>query len=880
MNSDRFFESLLTGVPMHPGIRTPDGRVLLEIHQQGQADAKRHGEMVAIQGELVRTLRDANRGSPTVTRDDFRARREDVLPAFREAVGRIQELNRTQSDLLGESRVLNQIASEGFSVLGGEMAGVRHEVRGVRSDLAGIGASITGAVNDSARMQQGPAFPAESLTNIASRGQLFFDALSAYSKGILTPQARREVENLVNERLRSPTARASVRTFIEGKVEETVEKMRRDRPDDYDEQGWRELKRTMRRDATEVTSIIDNPSELVGENNAAALDKLRTLQKLSRVCPDEALSEFVRNAVSMCSLARKASGAPVSQEFLVDLTNSGLVTDAVQHSVKRSHRGARLAGTAVDRNYNLMELLDQGDYAKTQRGRLVELAERHLAVDEVGVRQRNVVIGQGFHAAGQRDVIIEQGVSAAGQRDEQINLARQAVFVGVRGVVHLASIDESLKKRDVHLERVVDNLTKANDHLINLERLGEGFIDAVNDGFEQVNDTLIGGFNMVAEGLDQVASEIAISRAAIVSHLRQIDDTIRVVGANIVNEVAYGNQQLERLVALQVDSQRNLAQQRLRQGLELLKSAKNAKDFGKAADVFKKGIEDDPTLVENQFGLGVASEGMDDTVGAREWYRDAGRLAPKEKGDLAVTAWVKYAKLEEAAGNFPLAIEGMRSALGRDPKNPELRFKLARLLALSGQEEEAEEIVLQLIDENTQFLFKLKLDPAFSPDLSLRVYTTVWEQGGPTKKGLKVILFLLEEFASLGEKEMAILIFKRLMTGGPRLVLQYRIFDSTSFPATVAVVSEYIQTIIVGSADPYSAEDWYAMTFIASRVNLNAQNVLQCFQRGLKHDMSYQRGDSNSVLVALGKIDKEHLHELVESICSVDTNFNWLRKPQ
>ncbi len=459
-------------------------------------------------------------------------------------------------------------------------------------------------------------------------------------------------------------------------------------------------------------------------------------------------------------------------------------------------------------------------------------------------------------------------------------MARQAVFIGVRSVVHLANIDESLKRRDRHLEKVVDNLAEANEHLINLERLGEGFIEAIDDGFELVNDTLIGGFNMVAEGLDHVATEIAVSRAAIVSQLRRVDDTIRIVGANIVSEVAYGNQQLERLVALQVDSQRNLAQQRLRQGLELLKSAKNVKDFGKAADFFRKGVDEDPMLVENQFGLGVASEGMEDTVAAREWYRDAGRLAPTEKGDLAITAWEKYAKLEEAAGHFPLAIEGIRSTLERDPKNPELRFKLARLLALSGQEEEAEEIILQLIDENTQVLFRLKLDSAFTPDLLLRVYTKVWEQGGPTKKGLKVILFLLEEFASLGEKETAILIFKRLMTGGPRLVLQYRILDSSSFPATVAVVAEYIKTIVVGAADPYSAEDWYAMTFIASTVNLTAQDVFQCFRRGLKHDMSYQRGDRNSVLVALGGIDKEHLSGLIELICSVDINFNWLRKPQ
>lgn len=191
-NSDRFFESLFYGHPMSAYIRTPDGRVLVELDKQGRADAKRHEDIMAVQGELVRTLQEANRGTPTISRDDFRARQTNVLPAFREAVGRIQDLNRTQSDLLAESRVLTQIVSEGFGALGGEMVGVRHEVRGVRTDLADLGEKVTTEIRQGTKVLQGPELHSESLTGIASRGQLFFDALERlFKRDLNSPSKKR-----------------------------------------------------------------------------------------------------------------------------------------------------------------------------------------------------------------------------------------------------------------------------------------------------------------------------------------------------------------------------------------------------------------------------------------------------------------------------------------------------------------------------------------------------------------------------------------------------------------------------------------------------------------------------------------------------------------
>lgn len=897
LDTQRLLESALYGTPTYHGIRTPDGRIVTELNRLRLDEDKRHGQMTRIQGELVENLRRSNHGSTTITRSDFDSRSAELLPAFREAASRIQDLNHTQAALLNESRALERITSQGFNAVEGQLIGVRSDLREVSGDIVQMDAHVTGAiqqgtaqvtdaVHQGTRTLHGPSFPAESLTTLVNRGQLFFDALGVYSKGYLTPAAAREVEQLVNQRLGAPMAKAALKVFIDQKVEESVAKMREEEPDE-DEARWTRLKRDMKKTGYELGSIIDNPSQLIGRSSKEAREKLAALQQISRVCPDAALHSFIRESYGLISLFQKAGGARIPTEFLLDLTNSGLVSDSLQHQVKRENRGARLEGTDVDRNYNLMELLDQGDYAAKQRDRLTEVTEDHLRVGEDHLRVSKASLGLEGVAVGQREDLKSQGVESITQRRNITLLSGLQLLVGVASFVRLTDINKGVKSIDGKLTQVVSNLAETNDHLVNLERIGVGFIDAVNYGFKSVNDTLVGGFNLVTEGLDELAAELAISRAVTSSHLQRVEDTIRVVGIGIVSEIAYTNQLLERLVALQEESLRNVAQQRLKVGLLLLKTAETPDDFMRAVDTFKKGIAEDESLVENQFGLAVASEHLEDSKEARVWYRETGRLAPDEKKDLAVAAWVNFSRLEEMDGNFPSAIAGLRSALERDPKNVDVRFGLARLLALSGLEDEAEEIILQLVEENVQFLFRLKLDRAFSPDLLARVYTKVWDQSGVNKRGLKVVSFLLEELAFLGEKEKAICIFKHLMKGGPRLVLQQHILSASSFPALVEPIAECIKTIIADQADCYSAEDWYAIALIASRIhqhypqelvrlNLSDQDVLQCFRRGLGHDAPYLRGNKASVSATLEKIDKGHLLEFIKLICSVDPGLSWL----
>lgn len=347
--------------------------------------------------------------------------------------------------------------------------------------------------------------------------------------------------------------------------------------------------------------------------------------------------------------------------------------------------------------------------------------------------------------------------------------------------------------------------------------------------------------------------------------------------------MAYGNRILEKLLALQEESLRNVAQQRLRQGAFFLKNAKNPEDFREAGEIFQRGVDEDPTILEGQYGLAVSAEGMGNVAEAKRRFRNVGRLAGDDKNELAIGAWLKLARLEEETGNLPSAIEATRQALQRDIKNGNLRLDLARVLALSGFEEESEKILLELIDEDVQYLLKLKLDPAFSHDLLLGVYTNLWENGGQTKRGIKVTVFLLREFASLGEKERAFAVFKHLMKGGPRLVLANRLLDSFTAPDAATVAADYIKEIIVGEEDPYSAEDWYALTFLAfkllklkqanSKICLTPETIVSCFRRALIHDMYLRSGDRNAVSHAFEQLDKENTPALVELICSVEPSL-------
>lgn len=833
VNSDRFFESLLTGVPMHSHIRTPDGRLLLEMHRQGEAEARRHEELKGIQGELVRTLRDANQGSTTITRTDFQTKQADVLPVFREAVSRIQELGFIQGDLLEQGRVLTRITDRGFAVLQDEVAGVRSELRGVRADLGDLGDQVAGEVRRATQTLQGPTFPAETLTTLA-RGQMFFDALSAYLKGFLTPQAKWELENLIDERLHFPQAKVAVAEFIAQKIKEEVAKMRKKARDRDDEAKWAATQRDMTNHAMQITTVIDTPSELVTDVSVAE-EKLGVLQKLTRSCQDESLDEFVKAGLAFLVLVRKAKAAPVAKQFLADLSNSGHLTPAMHHRVKRTDREARLAGTAVDRNYNLMEILEQGDHATNQRNTLISLGARQVALGEEGVRQRGTMIGQ-------NQTLIKLGITQT--------------VLGVAAVAELASISAKMDDQDRSLEAVVNNLAVSNDHLVNLERLGAEFVE-----------TMEFGFNAVGDALSEVAHEIAVSRAATLGQLKRM-------GVDIASQVAYGNQQLERLTTLAEESLKNVARQRAKQGFVFLRAAQSAEDFQEASRLFLEGIDEDPTYLENQFGLGLCLVALNSIEDAKKRFRTVIRLSGPGNEELASAASMQLAELEEKGGDFISSAEYLKKAGDLDPQNVEAKYKHARILILSGLKDEAVEVLTDLTVNNPFALPKLALDPAFSPDILLDVYKNFWDSGA--RRPLKVAAFLFEKFISSGERAMVLDVFKYVMSYGPRQLLKSGLSHAPSFSSIIPELAGVFKAETTDRGDAYSSEDWYAVALFALQANLSSGEILAYFKRGLEDDVDFQIGERQQVLVKLTELGSGHIQDFLREVSRADPSLTWL----
>lgn len=865
LNTQRLFESALYGTPSYHGVRTPDGRILSELHGLRQDEDSRHDQMARIQGDLVETLRSANRGSSTLSRSDFDSRSAELLPAFREAAGRIQSLNQTQAELLRESHVLGRITSAGFTAVEEGLSGVRADLRGVSGDIVRMDDHVTGAIQEGTRTLHGPDLPQESLSTLVARSQSFFDALSAYSKGILNREAQRELRNLVDQRLRSQRAKAALRTYVDQKAEETVKNLREDDPDD-DNRKWHSVKNDLRRKGYELGDVLDCPSYLIDSYmSPIAREHLSALDQISRKCPDPALRSFVQEAYGLLTMYRKAAQAPLPEAFLIDLTNSGLVADGVQHQVKQRSRTARQAGTDVDRNYNLMELLEQGDYAAGQRERIAKVAEKQLAVSSEGLAIDRAAMGQ-------RDELIQTG-----NRQVLLGLARvmqeeEAAEINREVLEHLASIDRKVSRRSSNVDRIIENLTEANDHLVNLELLGEEFIEVMEFGFKTVNRTLVRGFSAVVQGLDQVAGEIALSRAVVVAQLKRIDRTIEISTTRIVKEVAYGNQQLEKLVALQEGSLLNLAQQRLKQGQVFLRGARTSDDFREAAEIFQKGIAEDPSFLENQFGLAVAMEGCEDLEEAKKRYRNVGRLADETRKEMSIEAWRRLSFLQEKEGDLPAAIDSMREALTKDPGSPTLRLALAKLLALAGIEEEAAGLLLSLIDENIETLFTLKLNPAFSDNLRSRVYKMHLARAGISRGGSNVALFLFDEFIVLGDKEESERLFEYLLRFSPRLLLKSELLEKLS------TFELDLKNALLGGNSARSSEDWYASSLIAYRLGTADAEAVDLFQKALLNDLAFIRGSRDSVKQFVSQLAGRYSSDFIFFLTNIDPTLTWLNQ--
>lgn len=881
-NAGRILENVLYGTPVYPGSTTPDGRIVGEIHRGRLATDRQQEQVTALQRQTVDALRQLHGGKSVVSREAYLATESQTQGILRDAASQMAGIQFGQRELLDEARLLNDVAVQGFGYVGHALGEVREGVHEVAT-----------AVESGTRTLHGPSLPTEGIETFMGRRRVFFEILGAQQKGLLSPTAERDLRDWTDTRFGSAEAGAAVEGFLQAGMGE----------------GHDALIQEIRR----RSGVLMHPSELLMPDAAVARENLTVMERVAEHLPNDTFRTAVQNARALARLGEEARRSGISEEFLIDLTNNGLVSDGTQHEVKRRHREARRPGAGVDRAYHLMELLNQGDHARWQRDQGLQQG-RHLArLAQAQWLAQAALVEQGGEAHGQRETLIyladeqtvgigelvelgEQGVAqrrvltgiASAHLAADIGIGREThrrlgalEEVGREGNTYLetvagntAALIEEGRVGNWHLGRISDSLVGANTHLVNLEALGERFIETMGEGFEEVATILRDGFAMEEAALAELTFEIALTRAEVVGRLESLEETVRAVGLDIQREIARTNALLAELIDLTAHPLRTRARERVQQGLATLRRARSEKNVATARRLFEAAVEDDTTVMEGHYGVAATAELAGDYDAAGEHYGLVGTESPAELSRLAVAGWQGYAKVQEERGDLPAGIKGLRNALEREGETPTSAtlWMLARALALSGLNEEATEILLALVNEEPDYLYQPRREAAFDAFPLGNFYRQVLTV---QIRDVGIRIYLVREFLRLGEEEEAMKIIHVFFEYNPGALLHSGMLESILIQGVRDTLETYVEAL-AQQERPFSAEAWYAIAFIALRLNLAAAKIFEIFKKGLAEDMDFYSNEGRGIAERLRGIDAAQFKRLREIAISCDPNLNWI----
>lgn len=780
IQDDRFFEGLFYGTPSYALSRTPDGRIVSELSKGRKEEGRRHEELMAVQEGLANAL--------TKVRDDRPVNVEVMMPppVFDQGITRaIGGLGVGVQNLVEEAQLLRRLTENGFGDVGREVHQVGDAVRGVGVGIERLDRNVSHfkrLVIDHARAAQGPQPTPRTIEDLTIDSERLVQTLGAYQSGVLNERGRRELEGFIRERLFSQNTATQIRQMVSSLSEPK-----------------------QRIAAQGLTWLADDPSQLlVLETRNEATIELGRLEKLAGHNNNPELTEFVLNLIGLLNLCEMAGGVPVDENFLIQLTNNGLVTDAVSYDVKRKHRGARMEGSAVDRNFNLLELLSQGDRAEVQRGQAVNELRKQTTLSAT------TVVGQ--------TVLIDQG----NRREQQLReLLRTIERAEVNTTGGLSAI------RDASVATAL----------------------AVGKGFDDLGGRVDAGFAGEIQSIDSLRKEVQISRREIVGQLSIMNSTIVEVGAGIRGAIEYANSRLDRGIELAEKSLTHEAKQRMQQGLKLLETAETEADLREVEVIFLKGIELDPSFVPNQYGAALTAEALKKCEEAFARYRNVGRL---KKGKIAAIAWVKCAEIKLEQKEATTAIEFAAKALNEEPNNAAAQMIRVKALSATRAVNEAAGYLFEMVQKCPSLILRLAKE-----GIEENVQTTVYERmaevlgkGTFSKEVMRVVFRDL--LASQAQSKTVIKIVHFYMEFDPEFFL---LEEVDTYPEYI--VNAFRDFFVKNSNKelPYTAKAYYAVALLCLRTNLQPMYVENYFEKGLKHDLDYQTGDMKAVVEKLRRMD-------------------------
>lgn len=937
--SGRGLEDILYGTPQLPGVRTPDGRTVTELHRGRMDDRRHHGETTALQRQTVQALQDLHGGRTVVSREDYLAKEHQTQEILRGTAQGLWGIRQNQEDLLRENQALTAITGRGFSELG-------QGIDQVREGVAQMAESIEVGI----QTLHGPGYPEDSVKDMMIRRQNFFEVLGAYQNGLLTPKARRDFEEVVNERLAPTQACDEIENLLAREVSDP----------------------NIKNEIRALLRVLDRPMDLVGNNSGQAFVDLAKLEAIAEFLKSETLFACIQRVRGFIDLAGDAKVSPPSEELMVDLANNGLTTPEIQHQIKRYHREARVGGSQVDMNYNLLEVLEQGDYAGrqretgiAQRGRLVQLAEagmrfqeerleqgdqqitlEGLQLDVMGrhSQQHDLLIGQGKTAIEQRDTTNLRLDEGNRQRGRLVELGAAQVGLGIQQIRqraeannHLARLEEMGEVRARQGEALVRigadqlevgrqglrHLVEGNQHLARLEALGE-----------MGNRSLV----RVAEGVGELVEEGRISNR----HLELITDSLvdandhlvnlEELGGQFIEVVQYGlgevTETLRRGFIMQLDALGEIAGEIALSRVMMLEGLRDVeRTVVKVGNALLGGISYNGQLLEklvdlevNSFGNRARQRAQQGVVALRraetpEEFKEARKIFERgiDEDWTFMTGQYGLAVAAEGMEDRPEAkrryqIVGKNApeeqrALAADAWKNLARIKqsegdlpnaikalrraierdsasgnqwlLVRALAMAGLATEAAQLMVEVIKLRPAYVLDLGLDSAFEAMPLGSIYFKLWEERIIREGSL--VSYLLNELIKLGDEEGALGIFERLLRNRPESILKNRILDLPFFPQIRGKVREIIENLIKEKPETFAAKTWYIIAFIALRENLSDAGVATLFKLGLSKDFDFFKRNKMGIRATLNSIDPMNRQELVERVCNMDPTLQWLK---
>ncbi len=291
-------------------------------------------------------------------------------------IGLLQTEQLLQANLLQEHQ--NNIAAKGFEDVSNHLGRINSSVnrvgRQLHDDLSSIysnihfqGTETRKTIQEGIQTLKGLPFPRKDFKKVIQNPVLFFYALVAFSRNMLTKECVGILKNVFQQKIQKPP-----KTILEN-VEDAFEELllEEEKPQRYEKKI-----RIYRKILYKPFWLLEQKSAFFQATIQFLIDYIVQTKKLKRFKP------FLAEIVNILDLKEKASYTTIPKNILIAFANNGYLDNASTFHLKQQFREARLEGTQVDINFNLIEANEQRAYTN-------QLLNEQIHLQNRGIEQRS-----------------------------------------------------------------------------------------------------------------------------------------------------------------------------------------------------------------------------------------------------------------------------------------------------------------------------------------------------------------------------------------------------------------------------------------------------------------------------------------------------------